>query len=75
MASSNDFVKSNCCVLCDDRHHFRSLREKYEHLRSKKHLFNYLAYKKHCAHLMVERQQLERVEELRRSSRFRSRKL
>ena len=62
MASSNDFVKSNCCVLCDDRHHFRSLREKYEHLRSKKHLFNYLAYKKHCAHLMVERQQLERVE-------------
>ena len=62
MASSNDFVKSNCCVLCDDRHHFRSLREKYEHLRSKKHLFNYLAYKKHCAHLMVERQQLDRVE-------------
>ena len=80
MASSNDFVKSNCCVLCDDRHHFRSLREKYEHLRSKKHLFNYLACprprvanetrptpfsradKKHCAHLMVERQQLDRVE-------------
>ena len=60
MASSNDFVKSNCCVLCDDRHHFRSLREKYEHLRSKKHLFNYLAYRvpKHCAHLMVERRQL-----------------
>merc|ERR1739841_196504 len=42
MASSNDFVKSNCCVLCDDRHHFRSLREKYEHLRSKKHLFDYI---------------------------------
>ena len=79
MASSNDFVKSNCCVLCDDRHHFRSLREKYEHLRSKKHLFNYLACprtrvpklrhrrvphadKKHCAHLMIERRQLERVE-------------
>ena len=50
MASSNDFVKSNCCVLCDDRHHFRSLREKYEHLRSKKHLFNYLACKFRVAH-------------------------
>ena len=48
MASSNDFVKSNCCVLCDDRHHFRSLREKYEHLRSKKHLFNYLACTFQC---------------------------
>jgi len=43
MASSSDFVKANCCVLCDDRHHFRSLHDKYEHLRSKKHLFNYLA--------------------------------
>ena len=53
MASSNDFVKSNCCVLCDDRHHFRSLREKYVR-KERSMLIALAAARTGSGHLVVE---------------------